>query len=233
MASVQWWDQADILITQQLPHSSKGKIGMTNMRSTRRSGLVHIIRRYFVSAFVVFAFAAYAIHERANATDTGMALPTPTAAQTRQDNTEVPQSTLPVRTNDETGQQPDTQSQPAVQPSLEPSPTLEPTLEPTATAPTTAGQYKDGAYTGQSANAFYGIVQVKAIIQGGKLTDVQFLSYPSDRRTSQRINSQAMPWLTQEAVQAQSAQVDLISGATLTSQAFVQSLQSALNSAHS
>ncbi len=199
------------------------------MRSTRRSGLVHIIRRYFVSAFVIFAFAAYAIHERVNATDTGIVVPTPTVAQTRQDNTEVPQSTLPIPTNDETGQQPDTQSQPAAQPTLEPSPTL----EPTATAATSAGLYKDGSYTGQNANAFYGIVQVKAVIQGGKLTNVQFLNYPHDRRTSVMINNQAIPWLTQEAIQAQSAQVDLISGATLTSQAFVQSLQSALDSAHS
>src|SRR5512138_1841761 len=100
---------------------------MSNMRSPRRSGLVHAIRRYFVSAFVVFSFAAYAIHERANATDTGAALPTPTVAQTRQDNTEVPQNTLPVPTNDD-----DTQ-QPAVQPTQEPpiQPTLQPTLEPT------------------------------------------------------------------------------------------------------
>ncbi|HLY27847.1 MAG TPA: FMN-binding protein [Aggregatilineales bacterium] len=96
---------------------------------------------------------------------------------------------------------------------------------------TSAGQYRDGQYTGSIADAFYGNVQVKATIQGGKLSGVQFLSYPNDRRTSQEINSQAMPWLQSEAIQAQSAQVDLISGATLTSEAFVQSLQAALNQA--
>jgi uncharacterized protein with FMN-binding domain len=61
---------------------------------------------------------------------------------------------------------------------------------------------------------------------------VQFLQYPSDRRTSQRINSIAMPYLRQEAIQAQSAQVDIISGATLTSEGFQASLQSALQAAH-
>lgn len=212
---------------------------MSNMRSTRRSGLVHIVRRYFVSAFVVFSFAAYAVHERANGTDTGFALPSPTVAQTRQDTVEVPPTTLPVPTTDESTQQPDTQAQPtarptqepAVQPTLVPSPL--PTLEPTATTDTTAGLYKDGTYTGRNANAFYGMVQVKAIIQDGKLTDVQFVNYPRDRRTSLRINNQAIPRLKQEAIQTQSAQVDLISGATLTSQAFIQSLQSALDTAQS
>jgi uncharacterized protein with FMN-binding domain len=77
----------------------------------------------------------------------------------------------------------------------------------------------------------YGTVQVKAVIQNGRLTDVQFLSQPGDRRQSQYINAQATPILRQEAIQAQSANVQAISGATLTSQAFVQSLQSALSQA--
>jgi uncharacterized protein with FMN-binding domain len=91
--------------------------------------------------------------------------------------------------------------------------------------------YKDGTYTGISADAFYGNIQVKAIISGGKITDVQFLDYPQDRRNSIEINSQAMPLLKSEAIQIQNANVDIISGATATSQAFVQSLQSALNQA--
>jgi uncharacterized protein with FMN-binding domain len=95
------------------------------------------------------------------------------------------------------------------------------------------GTYRDGQYTGNVENAYYGNVQVKAIIQGGKITDIQWLDYPRDRRTSQMINAQATPWLKQEAIQVQSAQVDFISGATLTSNAFVQSLQSALNQAQS
>jgi uncharacterized protein with FMN-binding domain len=106
------------------------------------------------------------------------------------------------------------------------------TAPDTASATATSSALPDGQYTGDPADAFYGNVQVEAVIQSGKLADVRFLAYPSDRRTSQIINNQAMPWLKSEAIQAQSAQVDLISGATLTSQAFEQSLQSALNRAH-
>jgi uncharacterized protein with FMN-binding domain len=69
------------------------------------------------------------------------------------------------------------------------------------------------------------------VIQNGKIANIQFLDYPHDRRTSQEINTQVMPWLTQEAIQAQSANINIISGATLTSEAFANSLQSALNSA--
>ncbi|HEU0050755.1 MAG TPA: FMN-binding protein [Patescibacteria group bacterium] len=94
-----------------------------------------------------------------------------------------------------------------------------------------SGQYKDGIYVGQVADAYYGNVQVQATVQGGKITNVQFLDYPHDRNTSQRINSQAVPALQSEAIQAQSANVDIVSGATATSQAFQQSLATALSQA--
>jgi uncharacterized protein with FMN-binding domain len=95
----------------------------------------------------------------------------------------------------------------------------------------TTAAYKDGTYTGSEANAFYGTIQVQATISGGKLTDVQFLQYPNDRPNSVSVNQQAMPLLKQEAIAAQSAQVDAVTGATDTSQAFVQSLGSALSQA--
>lgn len=91
--------------------------------------------------------------------------------------------------------------------------------------------YKNGTYTGSVANAYYGNVQVQVAISGGKITDVQFLSYPNDNPNSQYINQQATPYLKQEAIQAQSANVNVITGATLTSQAFVQSMSSALSQA--
>ena len=106
-----------------------------------------------------------------------------------------------------------------------------PSLAPTASQPPQATGYKNGTFTGPVADAYYGNVQVQVVIQNGKITDVKFLDYPHDRRTSQEINAQAMPWLTQEAIQAQSANINLISGATLTSQAFANSLQSALSTA--
>jgi uncharacterized protein with FMN-binding domain len=88
--------------------------------------------------------------------------------------------------------------------------------------------YADGTYTGNSADAYYGNVQVKVSIQNHLISDVQFLDYPQDRGTSLRISGEAMPILKSEAIQAQSANVDIVSGATQTSQAFIESLKSAL-----
>jgi uncharacterized protein with FMN-binding domain len=105
------------------------------------------------------------------------------------------------------------------------------TPTPQPVAGNSGARYKDGTYTGSEADAYYGLVQVQAVIQNGQITSVSFLEYPNHRRTSVQINTQVIPWLQQEAIQAQSAQVDLISGATLTSQAFAESLQVALNSA--
>jgi len=92
----------------------------------------------------------------------------------------------------------------------------------------TNGAYKDGTYDGSVADAYYGNIQVRVTVQGGNITDVQFLQYPNDRRNSIEINSQAMPYLKQEAIKAQNSHVDIISGATDTSNAFIQSLSAAL-----
>lgn len=92
----------------------------------------------------------------------------------------------------------------------------------------TKGQYRDGSYTGSVEDAYYGYVQVKAIIAGGRLIDVQILQYPNDNRTSIRVNTEAMPILRDEAIQAQSADVDIVSGASNSSPAFARSLASAL-----
>lgn len=109
-----------------------------------------------------------------------------------------------------------------------PAGTATATSSPSATP---AGQYRDGSYTGGVADAQWGYVQVKAVVQGGKLTDVQWLQYPNDRSRSVEINSIADPELTSEAIQAQSAQVDIITGATDSSEAFIQSLGDALSQA--
>jgi len=92
-------------------------------------------------------------------------------------------------------------------------------------------QYKDGTYQGSVANAFYGNVQVSATITSGKITSVDFLQSPNENPNSIYVNQQADPFLKQEAIQAQSANVSIVTGATFTSQAFVQSLTSALNQA--
>ncbi len=98
---------------------------------------------------------------------------------------------------------------------------------------TTIGLYKDGEYTGSVADAYYGNIQVKAIIQNGKLTDVEFLQYPNDHHESVEINERAMPILKEEAIQAQSAEVDTVTRATFTTKAFKQSLAAALAEAES
>lgn len=95
-----------------------------------------------------------------------------------------------------------------------------------------AAAYKDGRYTGSTVDAYYGYVQVQATISGGKLSNVKFLQYPNEHTTSVAINQQAMPYLKQEALHSQNANVNIISGATATSQAFTQSLSTALSKAH-
>src|SRR5665213_1071372 len=82
--------------------------------------------------------------------------------------------------------------------------------------------YKDGSYTGSVADAYYGNVQVSVKIVNSKITAVKFLQYPNTHSTSVYINQQVMPYLQQEAVQAQNSNVQIISGATYTSQAFIQ-----------
>lgn len=102
----------------------------------------------------------------------------------------------------------------------------------TTNTPGTPGSlYKDGSYTGSVADAQWGYIQVKAIISNGKITDVQFLQYPNERDRSIMINNYADPQLTSEAIAAQSANVDIVTGATDTSQAFIQSLSDALSQA--
>lgn len=78
----------------------------------------------------------------------------------------------------------------------------------------------------------YGDIQVRLVESGGKITDVKALKLPSDRRRSLEISQFAEPILLSEALQAQSAQIDTVSGATYTSDAYSASLQSALDRAH-
>lgn len=101
----------------------------------------------------------------------------------------------------------------------------------TAGASTGPPRYRNGSFTGSVANAEWGYVQVRAVIEQGKLADVQFLEYPNERSRSVQINRDANPELTSEAIQAQSTQVDIITGATDTSEAFIQSLIVALTQA--
>ena len=88
--------------------------------------------------------------------------------------------------------------------------------------------WNDGTYTGDLVDAYYGNVQVSATISMGKLSSISFLDYPQDRNTSLQKSNYAMPILKREAISAQSANVDTVSGVTYTSEAFIKSLSSAL-----
>ncbi|MFE4996542.1 FMN-binding protein [Streptomyces mirabilis] len=85
--------------------------------------------------------------------------------------------------------------------------------------------------TGDTVQTRWGPVQVRVTLKNGKITDVTAVSYPSDNPRDQEINSYALPQLRREALAAQSARIDSVSGATYTSDGYRQSLQSALDSA--
>jgi uncharacterized protein with FMN-binding domain len=104
----------------------------------------------------------------------------------------------------------------------------------TSAAGTSAPLGGKGAYTGQLTGSTiqtpFGNVQVQVTLENGRITDVQTLQLPSGGHSSQ-LSRYAAPQLRSEVLQAQSAQVDSVSGATYTSQAYQQSLQAALDQA--
>jgi uncharacterized protein with FMN-binding domain len=87
------------------------------------------------------------------------------------------------------------------------------------------------AYTGSVADTRWGPVQVQLTVSGGKITKVDLLQYPNGNGRDAEINAQALPILVRETLNAQSANIDMVSGATVTSDGYLQSLQSALDKA--
>ena len=85
---------------------------------------------------------------------------------------------------------------------------------------------------GTSEGTRYGPVQVRVTIRGRRLVAVTAVTYPSSGGRDREISSFALPRLEQEAVAAQSARIDTVSGATFTSDGYRRSLQSALDAAH-
>ena len=91
----------------------------------------------------------------------------------------------------------------------------------------TAGQTE---FTGPTVSTQFGPVQVKIEVSGGKISDIVALQLPTHGRSG-RISSFAEPVLHDQALTAQSASIDGVSGATYTSSAYAQSLQAALDQA--
>ncbi len=100
--------------------------------------------------------------------------------------------------------------------------------------PASSGGSKSSSSTvaGDVAQTRWGPVQVQLTVANGKLTDVSVLQYPNGNGRDVEINNQALPILIQETLDAQSANIDMVSGATVTSDGYLQSLQSALDQAN-
>jgi uncharacterized protein with FMN-binding domain len=120
-------------------------------------------------------------------------------------------------------------------PSTTPSATAppDPTSTPSASAGSSASSSSSGTktYTGDSASTRWGPVQVEITVTDGKITKVDVPVSPSGNGRDVEINDRALPELVQETLAAQSADIDMVSGATVTSDGYVASLQSALDQA--
>jgi uncharacterized protein with FMN-binding domain len=109
-----------------------------------------------------------------------------------------------------------------------PAATGPPTPDSATTSTSSGGQR---TITGNTFSNRYGQVQVAVVLNGTQIVNVNALQMPHDRSRSADISSQAAPLLHDEVIQAQSAQIDTIGGATYTSASYAQSLQSALDKA--
>jgi uncharacterized protein with FMN-binding domain len=105
------------------------------------------------------------------------------------------------------------------------------TAAPATAAPKEAFGLAAGTFQGDVIDTRWGPVQVAATVANGKITNVTTLASPNDKQKSISINNRATPILRTEALSAQSANIDGVSGATYTSEGYAQSLQSALDQA--
>lgn len=101
--------------------------------------------------------------------------------------------------------------------------------------PSDAGSTSDsatGTFAGDSVMTRWGAVQVQLTVKDGQITKSEVIQIPWDNPRDQKINSYAVPILNKEVVTAQTASIDMVSGATVTSVGYIQSLQSAIDQAH-
>ena len=117
------------------------------------------------------------------------------------------------------------------------SSTLATQTPPAVTSSRTAGSTSASSTSGSStvtgdvAQTQWGPVQVEITVSSGKVSKVSVVQYPTGNSRDQEINSYALPVLVQETIDAQGADIDMVSGATVTSTGYLQSLQSALDQA--
>jgi uncharacterized protein with FMN-binding domain len=101
----------------------------------------------------------------------------------------------------------------------------------TESGSSSSGSSGSKTVTGGVASTQWGPVQVRLSISGGKITGVTVLQQPNGNPKDEEINSNALPILNKETLQNQSAHIDMVSGATVTSTGYLQSLQSAIDQA--
>jgi hypothetical protein len=101
-----------------------------------------------------------------------------------------------------------------------------------STAGTGSSAAGSSTVTGDPVDTRWGTVQVQITVANKKIIGAQAIQYPDGNRRDQDINSYALPILSQEAVAASSAKIDAVSGATVTSDGYIQSLQSAVDKAN-
>jgi uncharacterized protein with FMN-binding domain len=109
------------------------------------------------------------------------------------------------------------------------APTAAPASTPSTTPSTTSPASATRTATGSDVQYRYGDIQVQVTESGSRVTNVSIVQNNSPDARSYQINSQAVPMLEQETISAGSSQIDGVSGATYTSEAYVQSLQSAID----
>ncbi|TSC85088.1 MAG: hypothetical protein G01um101413_472 [Parcubacteria group bacterium Gr01-1014_13] len=172
------------------------------------------LKKIIFSSFVVLAVVAYAVYQRLGGANQDLGLKLDVSSTTLVSIPTTTETPVPVISK-----------KPAQTP-----PPVKPTPQPPKEE---KGQYKNGEYLGPSVVTIFGNVRVSAVISSGKLTDVKFLEFPNDRPTSINISNESLPRLRTEAIIAQSAKIDMVSGATQTSEGFIESLASALVKAKS
>ena len=171
------------------------------------------MKKFLLLFFIILSFSIYAFYKSAlYNNDKSIVVPITPIKK----NNEIDIPTTPPLKN----------TQP-IEPVATPIPIITPETKPVVVK--SNGLYKDGSYTGEPFFAYNNDLQVKTVISGGKISDVLFLDQQFG--TSRQINDYARPILKSETIKVQGSNVDVVSGATYSSQAFKKSLASALSQA--
>ncbi|WP_066584105.1 FMN-binding protein [Cellulomonas timonensis] len=114
---------------------------------------------------------------------------------------------------------------------VDPGVPAEPSGDDTASDDTAGDDGAGGTYTGAAVPNGHGDVQVRITVADGAVVEAEAVQYPTSDPRARQVNTRAIPILDEEAIGATSGDLDMVSGATLTSDAYRESLQDALDQA--